>query len=231
MSEERRYTDEEVTEILEQATASREIDTPTTLPSKAGLTLGELVEIGLEVGIDPAHMTEAADVMDMRRQAMPAPFFLGAPRSVTRTVPIPRSLSQDEWTHLVVDLRDTFGALGKVRVEGTLRSWTNGNLQVHVEPQGEAYRVRMRTLKGDFFPRLAVGAFLTLVAGILLTLTLLGEATAAQSIMAVVFGVSGLGTLGHTRWMLGDWSRKRARQMEGLEQRIPLLLKEGEGGA
>jgi hypothetical protein len=183
-----------------------------------------LQEIGAEVGIEPARIAEAARAVGLRPLAPPQPTFLGAPRSVSRLVCIPRALDEDEWTRLVVDLRETFGAMGRIRDEGSLRSWTNGNLQVHVEPHGDAYRVRMRTLKGDLLPRLAVGAFFTVVAGILLTLTLLGEATTSQSIMWAVFGAAGLGTLGHTRWMLGGWARERAAQMGGIAERIPRLL-------
>ncbi len=224
MRDQRRYTDQEVAEILERATETQAAALPASPGSEAGLTLAQLQEIGAEVGIEPARIAEAARTVGLRPLAPPQPTFLGAPRSVSRLVPIPRPLDEDEWTRLVVDLRETFGAAGRIRAEGSLRSWANGNLQVHVEPHGDAYRVRMRTLKGDLVPRVAVGAFFTLVAGILLTLTLLGEATASQSIMWAVIGVAGLGTLGHTRWMLGAWSRERAAQMEGLAERIPRLL-------
>jgi hypothetical protein len=180
------------------------------------------------VGIDGDRIADAAAAVTIRSSQQTRSAFLGAPRSVSYVVPIPRALDEDEWTRLVVELRETFGAVGKVRTEGALRSWTNGNLQIHVEPHADAYRVRMRTLRGDLVPRLTVGAFFTVVAGILLLLTLLGEATAAQSIMSVVFGVSGLGTLTHARWMLGAWAEERASQFEGLAERIPLLLGEPE---
>jgi len=55
------------------------------------------------------------------------------------------ALTDAEWERLVADLRRTFDAKGKVEVQGRLRSWTNGSLQLHVEPEDSGYTVRMRT--------------------------------------------------------------------------------------
>ncbi len=59
------------------------------------------------------------------------------------------SESDEEWERLVVDLRETFDARGIVRHDGALKQWTNGNLQVLLEPDEKGHRVRLRTTKGD----------------------------------------------------------------------------------
>lgn len=225
MSNERRYSETEIAEILEGATSEEGTLAPTS-SSGSGLTLTELKEIGSEVGIAPDRIAEAARRMDSRDLIGPTKTFLGAPVSVSRTVPIERNLDDEEWTRLVVDLRETFGAVGKVRTQGPLRSWNNGNLQVHLEPHGDAYRVRMRTLKGRARPAATIGAFFTFVSVLLLVLTLVGDGTVRDLVMATAFGVAGVGQLAYTRATLPGWARERAAQMEGLAQRIPLLLKE-----
>ncbi len=226
MDNERRYDEQEVAEILERATARETSLAPASSAAGSGLTLSQLQEIGSEVGIAPARIAEAARAVRDRDAAVRPRTFLGAPRSVSRIVPINRPLDDDEWTRLVVDLRETFDAVGNVKAHGPLRSWTNGNLQVHVEPDGDRYRVRMRTLKGDTAPRAAMGAVFTFMATLFLLLTVLGEASSAGFVMAGVFGLVGLGQLGYTRAMLPRWAEERAAQMEGLAERIPLLLKE-----
>jgi hypothetical protein len=47
----------------------------------------------------------------------------------------------------VVDLRETFDRRGTVRQEGSFRQWTNGALQVLLEPTPTGQRVRMSTVK------------------------------------------------------------------------------------
>jgi hypothetical protein len=226
MSDERRYNEEEVAEILERATASESSRTPVRASEAHGLTLSELQEIGSEVGIAPSRIAEAARSVGSRLPAEPQRMFLGAPRSVSRSVLIDRPLDDDEWNRLVVDLRETFSAVGKTRVQGNLRSWMNGNLQVHVEPHGEAWRVRMRTLKGDASPLAGLSASFFAVALIFILMTGLGEMDSSGIMMATVFALAGLGQLGWVRAMLPRWAETRESQMEGLAQRIPLLLKD-----
>jgi len=226
MSDQRRYDENEIAEILERATQEDSAATPSTGGGSRGLTLAELQDIGSEVGIAPARIAEAAKAFGSPDSVGASKTFLGAPRSVSRIVRIPRALDEDEWTRLVVDLRETFGAVGNVKIQGRLRSWNNGNLQVHVEPDGEAYRVRMRTLKGRTGPAVAIGTFFTFVSALLLIMTLLGGGNIRDLVMALAYGVAGVGQLAYTRATLPGWALERAGQMEGLAERIPLLLKE-----
>ena len=226
MSDDRRYDEQEIAEILERATTSE-----ATLPSepatvREGLTLAQLQEIGSEVGIAPASIADAARAISGRELAAATKTFLGTPRSVSRIVPIDRALNDDEWTRLVVDLRETFDAFGKVKIQGPLRSWTNGNLQVLVEPDGDRYRVRMRTHKGNVTPLAAMSVAFICLAVISLLQTLVDEAGFRGLLLAAMFGVAGVGQLGYIRATLPGWAIERAAQMEGLAERIPLLLKD-----
>src|SRR5215217_4781652 len=162
---ERRFSEEEVAEILKTA-AEVEHSENTQLPSRSGLTLSELNEIGREVGISPEAVQQAVRRLDPTTQATRK--FLGLPIGVGRTVELDRNLSNEEWERLVVDLRQTFDARGVIRQEGSLRSWTNGNLQVLLEPTSTGQRLRFKTVKGSA-EGLIGGGIAIFSAGALLT--------------------------------------------------------------
>ncbi len=188
--------------------------------------MSQLQEIGSEVGITPARIAEAARAVASRDVAGRPRTFLGTTRSVSRIVPIERALDDEEWTRLVVDLRETFDAQGQIKMHGPLRSWTNGNLEVHVEPDGDRYRVRMRTLKGSAATLAWVGGVFIFMAMIFLATILRDGFDWAAVAIAAAFGVAGVGQLGYVRATLPRWAEERAAQMEALAERIPLLLKE-----
>ena len=71
------------------------------------------------------------------------------PIAVGRTLPLPRPLTDREWGMLVTDLRETFGATGRVGEDGNARYWRNGNLHAFVEPAEGGYRLRLGTVKGN----------------------------------------------------------------------------------
>src|SRR5471030_904607 len=139
----RRFNEEEVAAIFKQATESQQ--TPQRqLPSGEGLTLAELQEIGQQVGIAPELVVRAAASLAAAGTETSRE-MLGLTIGVGRTIDLDRKLTEDEWDRLVVDLRETFDARGTVRQEGSFRQWTNGNLQVLVEPTATGSRVRLST--------------------------------------------------------------------------------------
>src|SRR6185369_2512687 len=64
---------------------------------------------------------------------------------------------EDEWDRLVVDLRETFDARGTIRSDGSLKQWTNGNLQALLEPTATGHRLRLRTVMGAARAQLTAG--------------------------------------------------------------------------
>src|SRR5687768_13447924 len=126
----RRFNEEEVAAILKDAVEAQHSDNR-LVPSGGGLTLGELQSIGREVGISPEIIQKSAE----RFKSAPQPprTLLGLPLAVARTIEFDRKLTDKEWELIVADLRETFEARGVVRQEGSLRQWTNGNLQALLE--------------------------------------------------------------------------------------------------
>lgn len=220
---ERRFNEAEVAAILERATRAEPAG-QRQLPSGEGgdgMTLAELQDIGREVGIAPDLIRDAAlsvgqsGVVTSRR-------FFGLPLGVGRTVELDRRLTDEEWERFVVDLRETFDARGVVRSEGSLRQWTNGNLQALLEPTESGHRVRLKTVKSDARGLMMLG------------LTFMGV-SAATMIGAVVAGIGGqagiaseigiMAAIGAAAFAFGagrlpGWARLRRQQMEDLAARL-----------
>lgn len=217
---ERRYSDVEVAAIFEHATRAPTSDAH-QLTSAAGMTLEQLQEIGREVGIEASVIAAAARTVGTS-VAMPSRTLLGMPFTVGRTVQLDRRISDDEWDRLVVDLRETFEARGVVRREGSLKQWTNGNLQVLVEPTAQGDRVRMRTAKSDARAAMTVGTVLVVSSAISVGLAALrGGAVDAGAMSALTtMGVIGAAFVALTTFRLPGWARLRRQQMESLATRI-----------
>ncbi len=228
MPDERRYDEEEMALILERALTSDQELAPAAAPE--GMTLADIQDIAAEVGIPPERISRAAQAVsaESRSVAPVAPAtLLGAPRSVSRTVQIERALTDDEWMRLVAELRQTFAASGSESSQGPLRSWHNGNLQVHVEPDASGYRVRMQTLKGNAVVGAMAGAAVSIFGMVMfLAMMIGGDANARQMAMSILMSMGGLAQVIYTRASLPRWALERGDQMERLAERIPRLLEE-----
>jgi len=221
MTAERRYTDDEVAEILDRATETNQPG-GTALTPGAGLTLSELHDIGDEVGIPKDVITRAASALDRIDPVSPPDRkFLGTRIGVGRTVYLPRPLSDSEWNRLVVDLRETFDARGRVREEGAFRQWTNSNLQALVEPTEAGERIRLKTVKANGRAQLAVGASLFGAGSAFAALSALwGGIQVVHPETLVAMLVGGAAIYVGARIRLPGWARTREHQMEGVIDRL-----------
>lgn len=216
----RRYSDDEVAEIFERATQVR-TSTPRQLPSAEGLSLAELQSIGREAGIAPELVAEAARTLDQPTPPK-VPRVLGFPLAVTHTVELGRKLSDHEWELFVVQLRETFEARGKLATEGSFRHWTNGNLQVLVEPSAGGDRVRFKTLNGTSRSYAYVGILMMAMSAVTVGATFLSGAVDSWSALS---GIGGMGLLGAGFFVAGvarlpSWARRRREQMQRLGAKL-----------
>lgn len=223
---ERRYSEEEVATIFERATEAQQA-VRRQLPPGTGMTLADLRAIGLEVGI-PAELVDQAARSIEQHGSDATRSFLGLPVGVGRTVELSRQLTDAEWDRLVVDLRETFDARGSIRTDGSLRQWTNGNLQALLEPTATGHRLRLRTVMGSARGMMTSGLALlgvtaTVVIASVVTGNLAGALAETGSLM--ILGAA-LFTAGAAR--LPVWAKTRRRQMEGVAARLALATESPE---
>lgn len=217
---ERRYSQDEASAIFARATEAEQ-GGQRPMPRGEGMTLADLQEIGREVGIPSELVAHAARSLDQRARPV-GRRLLGLPLQVGLNVTLGRALTDPEWERLVVDLRSTFDARGVVRQDGSLRQWTNGNLQVMLEPVDEGQRVRFRTTNGNARTFIAAGVG-TLVAGALTVLTAIGGAGLAEPgklVSAGFIALFGAALVGVGALRLPGWARVRRRQMEEVAERL-----------
>jgi hypothetical protein len=215
---ERRYSDDEVAAIFSRAAEGPQ--TPLLDATRdEGLTLGDLQEIGREVGIPADAVARAAQLVDLRGRAV-FQTFLGLPSGVERTIALDRSLTEQEWENLVVELREVFAARGTLSSDGAFRQWTNGNLQALLEPTPTGHRLRLRTVQGSARASMASGlATLGVTAAVAI-----GAAAGGQfghALPGIIFlGVLGLGMFGSGALRLPGWARLRRQQMDAIAARL-----------
>lgn len=212
----RRYNEQEVAEIFGRA-AEAQGDASRALPPGEGMTLAELQDIGQQVGMTAEAVADAARSLD-RPELRFRRRLLGLTIGVGRSVALERRVSTDEWERLVVMVRETFDARGNVKSEGGLRQWTNGNLQVLVEPTEHGDRLRMRTVNGSaqtaILVGLAVMAVPALVAAVALVAGLPDLGDRLRDLAPL--GLMGAASLGVGLSRLRGWARTRLQQMDAI---------------
>lgn len=223
MAEERKYLEDEVREIFANAATAEGSSLP-TLSDERGLTLAELQEVGREVGLSPDRVAAAAAALDARSEILPRRRLLGAPVSVGRVVDLPRAMTDREWQILVAELRDTFGAKGKVTSIGDVREWTNGNLHAVLEQTEAGHRLRLGTRKGSAM-EIATAGFVGVFMGLFMFIVFAIRAkTGAEFLIPALFVLAGGGAVASNLLSLPRWADERERQMEHIASRARALL-------
>ena len=224
MTTTRRYSESEIALILEHAGAAQEKAQDATsnalsTTSGEGLTLEQLQDIGTEVGIAPEFVARAASAV-ARGDLVPTQqrTWLGLPVGVSRTIEFGRTVSDEEWDRIVVTLRETFEARGRLQRDGSFRQWSNGNLQALLEPTATGHRLRMMTRKGDVTSRVWLSAIGLSVTTVLWSVLLLrgGNVDTGALIATSAMGLAGALSLLSIGFQLPRWARTRAAQMESI---------------
>ena len=222
MSDERRYTDDEVAEIIEAASTPVVPREDLADPTPAtGLTLDQLQAIGREVGIPAERIAQAAAALERRQPPLPRRTNLGMPVSASHIVEIPRPLTDREWSLVLADLRETFRAWGNEESQGETRMWWNNNLHAIVEPTRTGYRLRLGSLKADGFAMNRVG-MVAIAMSIVVAFALGGDPAGLPGMLAIAS--MGAGAIAFNALRLPRWARLRERQMQEVAERTLALL-------
>lgn len=222
MSEERRYTDEEIEEIFRLAAEDRRLARGHS--PDAGLTLGELQAIGREAGLEPQRVADAARSLEARRGVLPRGRSLGMPTGVGRIVPLPRAPTDREWELLLTDFRETFDATGADRSQGGIRHWANGNLRISIEPTETGTRMRLQTRKSNGEVLNGIGLAGLGMSGVLFGLFAISGRPDTAFLGPAFLSLWSAGALAANAVRLPRWARERESQMERLAARAVALL-------
>jgi hypothetical protein len=224
---ERRYTEEEVAAIFERAAEAQQAVRRQLPPGDEGMTLADLRAIGNEVGIPAELVEQAARSIGQPTGPNPSRTMLGLPIGVGLTVELGRRLTDDEWERLVVDLRETFDARGTIRSEGSLKQWTNGNLQALLEPTATGHRLRLKTMMGGARAMMSLGIGMVAASGAIVLVSAMNGlmAQALAQVGTMMVAGAGVFTMGAAR--LPGWAKTRRRQMEGVAARLMLSAESG----
>lgn len=220
---ERRFNQAEVSAIFKIASETQHTTQP-RLPSSEGMTLAELQEIGREVGIAPDLVDQASKSLafEVRHTSRE---FIGLTTGVGLSMDLSRPLSDAEWERVVADLRETFDARGKLKSEGQIRQWTNGNLEAHLEPTSSGHRIRMRTAKGGARELIIGGLAMVGFAGSMF-LAAIGKGPITDPGMLTslaTLATGGLAMFGVSAFPLRGWARLRREQMERVAARAAAI--------
>ena len=154
---ERVYTEEEVAVILREATRQRD----GAGAGSDGLSLTQLREIAVEIGVDPDVVTQVASRLPAAPLGALARFFGGASRQDVRLV-FERAASPEELQDLAMAMSRALQHQGRTReVLGALE-WTNygevSQIAVTVRARGERTTVQILVDRGGAALLTAVGS-------------------------------------------------------------------------
>jgi len=224
MADARKYRDDEIKEIFELATSGAAAGR-SAVSDQAGLTLAELQEVGLEVGVEPGRIAAAALALEARRDVVLRKTSLGMPIAVSRVIELPGTVTDSEWEQLVVELREISGARGQLVSHGGVREWSDGSLHASLEPTETGDRLRLMAHRGGALALNRMGSAGLAVGTILLTMFLAAgpSPVGLEIVMMLLVGMGG-GALVSNMISLPRWAREREGQMEYLAGRIQVLL-------
>jgi hypothetical protein len=215
---ERRYNDTEISAIFAKAVEGPQ---PAALQAARdqGLTLAELQQIGREVGLSPETVAHAARTFDTE-PLVEVRRFLGMPIGVDRIVTLDRWMTEAEWEHLVVRLREVFRARGRVSAHGNFRQWTNGNLQALLEPTPTGHRLRLTTTKGSARSGIGAGAVAIITGGVVAAAGAAAGHLAAATPGIMTMVLMGTAMIAYSVLPLRSWAEERGRQMDEIINRL-----------
>jgi hypothetical protein len=200
------------------------------------MSLAELQAIAREAGIDPVAVARAADSV-VRGDLVPTTVHTatGAPIALARTVHFGRDIDERTWARMVVLLQETFAARGRIRTEGALREWSNGNLLAVLEPTPQGHQLRISTRKGNApmmraFGNAAMAGSLLVGASVVTINAVQGTPTpeAFPWLPLLVLGFTGLGARLQDIVTRRSWGRERSAQLDALPARLRALLPDPE---
>jgi hypothetical protein len=213
--QERRYSDEELRRIIEDATRS-ELQPKEVARHQDGLTLAEIREIAQEVGIDPDAVDRAAASLLASESIDAAPSSRVFSRVLHEETIIPRQLTNAEMRLAALQAERVLGRRGSLYSHGDLVEWRDGRNRLYVGIVRGEQRTRVRVIAdqtSEVFPgSAAIGAL-----GMIMVPTVAGSGTTAiPGLVLLAVAVYGVIRL--------FWKQRRDEARKNLKELLEILV-------
>jgi len=221
----RSYNEKEIGALIQRAT---ELHEEAMGVSERSLSLEEIEDIAAELGLPPEHMQTAALELEDRLNSDKTFSLWGGPFVVDHARVVDKTMTQEQWEQVVLELRRFTGSTGQVSEVGRVREWMRAigegdggfnieRTQVTIHPGDGQTSIRIRKHYGGAAIMAYVGAF---SSSVFFTFILLhGEGLSDLVNFIIGIGI-GLGTLPLVRVSLSLWAK---RQKERLRRLADLL--------
>lgn len=213
--QERRYSDEELRRIIEDATRT-ELQPKEVARPQEGLTLAEIREIAQEVGIDPEAVDRAAAGLLASESIDDAPSSPVFSRVLHEETIIPRPLTDSEMRLVALQAERVLGRRGSLYSQGDLVEWRDGRNRLYVGIVRGAERTRIRVI-ADQTSELSAGSAAIGGLGLIMVPTVADSGTAAIPglvlLAAAVFGL-----------IMLFWKHRRDQTRKDLTDLLEILV-------
>ena len=224
----RRYSDDEVSEILKHATDLQAEESPQRHSEGTGMTLAEIQEIAAEVGIDPRHLQQAAARIDRPKTAGFWAKVAGGPAVVSVERVVPGELSEADFARIVPEIQRVSLGHGNATLVGSTLTWSSETTQrqrtaqVTVASQDGETLIRaeesLHGMMGGLFGGLVGGGGVGLGVGVGLPI---GIEAIGSAFFAVAFPLATVSLFyGVARTIVKSITQKRRRALEELVDHI-----------
>ena len=219
------FSETEIGRILKRATELQGAEGPA---ETTGLSLEEVRQLAMEMGIDPRHVEAAVFEVTQDGDAEKRFHWLGGPTSLERERVVGGEITEQQWEAMVEEIRASFGLVGGAGRVGRAYEWTHDSkdqqAQVTVTSHGGKTRIRVFA----HYPNTAALTFMTSTILAMVTAGLLGAYVAPSAFLNFwTFLISLLVafTLG-ARFLFGRMMRKKEREAHGLLARLEQIVAE-----
>lgn len=234
-SSSRKFNDEEVALIIKRAAELQQTEQIAQDPGNA-MSLADVEAIAKEAGIDPALVRRAANSLDQPAEKTRPSAWVGAPTRLVFERVVDGEISSDAYEPIVNEIRRTFGDNGVPSVLGRTLAWTSTavggrrqsrgrQIDVSVMSRGGVTTIRveeeLRNIAGAVFGGL-VGGGGGGTTGISVGLGM-GAFHSAPLAALIWLTIAG-GFYGLARYIFGNISEKRERQLRDLTERLQSLV-------
>jgi hypothetical protein len=213
----RRYTDDEVSQILRIALD----DGGAHGATRDGLSLDELVDVAGETGIDAASIRQAAERLDSVEVQSRGPGLFGVRGFTEMERTVEGEITDDTWDDVVQEVRSSFGVSGgETQALGKTREWQYGSelTRLHMSFKPENGRTKICSRFSAYaVPFMAY--FMPTLIGAALIFKKIGPAVGSSygwsGPLTVGFGfLLLLGMWAVIRTLLASWYKNSVRQMK-----------------